>query len=101
MSNNEFGNPSQAKSFQFAAMVAGVTGPSNVPNFYNGTSQIDRIERVTAGGVPGQPFISTITPNAVFASPPSASITLRSEVNTDTSVYRIWFHDSSNAAQWN
>lgn len=103
MSNAEYGNPGASYAFTFPAMVAGSTpgGGSSVANFYLNVSVVDRIERVTAGGTPGTPYVNTIGPAVAGTNPPACTIDLNSSNALDTSVYRIYWHNQSDPNTWN
>ena len=66
-------------------MVTGTSTISNA-NFYPFASQIVGIERITAGGTPGQPYVNSIG-HAVNTTP--STITLNSTNILDTSTYRV------------
>lgn len=90
MSNAEIASQSSPEfTFTFPVMVAGViANVAQIPNFLGATSQIVGCVRVTSGGVVGQPSAGL----SVSATAPGfAIVTLVSSVNTDTSVYRIYW----------
>ena len=77
-------------SFTFPIMVAGViANTAQIPNFLGSVSQIVGCVRVTAGGVVGQPSAGVSV--SANANPGFAVVSLVSSVNTDTSVYRIYW----------
>ena len=76
-------------SYDLPVMVAGVTvNIAQIPNFLGSVSQIVGCVRVTSGGVVGQP---TAGVSVSATAPGFALVKLVSSVNTDTSVYRIYW----------
>jgi len=88
--------------YQFAAMTAGTVLTSNVAvtfnattlaNFFPATSRVTGVVRVTSGGVVGQPVLGV----AVVANSTTdgylPQLRLSSSVNTDTSVYAMYWYN--------
>lgn len=97
MSQAEFGNPKPTYTTLCPAMVAG-TIAHVVPLYSKGNTVIDRIERVTAGGVPGIPFVGSPLPiTPVPGLPITATVTISSSSALDTSVYRLYYHNLTEA----
>ena len=104
MSTLENNIQSQIFSFTFPAMVSGsqTSGAANTvlnANFLLGVSQILGLVRTTTGGVVGTPYVASIAvPAGGTAAAKTTTIVLNSSVNTDTSVYTIyWRNETLNA----
>lgn len=99
MSNLENNVSSQIFSFAFPAMVAGTqtSGAGNAvlnANFLLGVSRVLGVVRTTSGGVVGTPYIASIAvPAGGTAAAKTTTIVLNSSVNTDTSVYTLYWQN--------
>ena len=97
MSAIEFGSPSPALSYTLPVMVAGTTTSALLPSYFLASSKITGIKRTTSGGVPGSPFVFSITPSAIGTL--GCTLVVRSSSATDTSVYTIsWTNDVANGS---
>jgi len=104
MSNLENNVSSQVFSFSFPAMVSGTqtSGASNAvlnANYLLGVSRVLGLVRTTTGGTVGTPYIASISvPAGGTAAAKTTTIVLNSSVNTDTSIYTLyWQNDVLNA----
>jgi hypothetical protein len=104
MSNLENNVSSQVFSFTFPAMVSGTqtSGSANAvlnANFLLGVSRVMGLVRTTSGGTVGTPYIASIAvPAGGTAAAKTTTIVLNSSVNTDTSVYTLyWQNETLNA----
>ena len=79
----------------FPAMVAGSASVA-VPQWYPFMSQLLGFFRTTAGGVVGLPEIASVS--VPTAGAPNATITIISSVNTDTSVYTMYWANPAGTA---
>lgn len=99
MSNLENNVSSQIFSFTFPAMIAGTqtSGAGNAvlnANFLLGVSRVLGVVRTTSGGVVGTPYIASIAvPAGGTAAAKTTTIVLNSSVNTDTSVYTLYWQN--------
>jgi len=93
MSNAEIASQSSPEySFTYPAMVAGViANVAQIPNFLGSVSHIVGCVRVTAGGVVGTVTSGVSLSPSPLTAPGFALVSLVSSVNTDTSVYRIYW----------
>lgn len=97
MANLEVAKFSQVYSYTFPAMVAGTITSGGADAVLNanfspsGSSRVLGIRRTTAGGVVGQPYITTVTPSANNVFPRTVTVVITSNVNTDTSVYTMYW----------
>jgi len=95
-------------SYTFPVMVAGTISTTNVSATYNASalsrftpqsSKVLGVVRTTAGGVVGQPLLGVV-PNNINSTADGylPILTLRSSVNTDTSVYTMyWVNELANS----
>ena len=95
-------------SYVFPVMVAGTISTTNVSatylasdlkNFYQQSSKIVGIVRTTAGGVVGQPYLSSLPTINNTADGYIPVLTLRSSVITDTSVYTVYWQNEVVSSQ--
>jgi hypothetical protein len=99
MSNLENNVSSQVFSFTFPAMVSGTqtSGSANAvlnANFLLGVSRVLGLVRTTSGGTVGTPYIASIAvPAGGTAAAKTTTIVLNSSVNTDTSVYTLYWQN--------
>jgi hypothetical protein len=100
MSNLENNVSSQIFSFSFPAMISGTqtSGSANAvlnANFLLGVSQVLGLVRTTSGGTVGTPYIASIAvPAGGTAAAKTTTIVLNSSVNTDTSVYTLYWQNN-------
>jgi hypothetical protein len=98
MASNEVLKDGNTNSFTFPALVLGVTNAAValpvVAGFQVGSSEPVALVRTIPGGVPGIPRMGLITASNA-AGAPSATISLASSVNTDTSVYTLYWKNKS------
>lgn len=88
----EYFNNSVIGSITFPAMAAGVATQSaaitQVPPF-GPNSQVLGFQRITSGGTVGTPFLAGI--DVLAAAPFTETLTIKASVNTDTSVYKLYY----------
>ena len=90
---------SQIFSYTFPAMVSGTqtSGAGNTvlnANYLLGVSHILGLVRTTSGGTVGTPYVASIAvPAGGTAAAKTTTIVLNSSVNTDTSVYTIYWQN--------
>lgn len=90
---------SQIFSYTFPAMVSGTqtSGAGNAvlnANYLLGVSHILGLVRTTSGGTVGTPYVASIAvPAGGTAAAKTTTIVLNSSVNTDTSVYTIYWQN--------
>lgn len=89
MSAIEFATASKTFSVDIT-LVAGTATTAKLTNFTSGVSKILGVVRKTSGGVVGSPSVGTITPSLVNTAI-GCTIALNSTVNTDTSVYTLYW----------
>lgn len=93
MSRNELWNGSKLYGADFQ-LVNGTSVTSVVlANFYLGVSKIVSLELVTSSGVgAGTAVVSAIVgANATAVGAHAVTVTVASTVNTDASLYRLWW----------
>jgi len=97
MANLEVAKFSQVYSYTFPAMAAGTatSGAGDAvlnANFSpTGSSRVIGMRRTTSGGVVGQPYITSVTLSNTATFPRTATVVITSNVNTDTSVYTMYW----------
>lgn len=91
MSRSELWNGNRLRSADFT-LALGILAQV-VPNFYLNVSKIVSLEMVTPIGVgAGSAVVANIAiQNNAAIGPHAATVTVASTVNTDLSVYRLWW----------
>jgi hypothetical protein len=95
MSSNELKTVKNVQSADFQLVANTGFLAKAVPNFYLGVSQILGLTLVTAAGAgAGTAVVSNIAiANSAAVGPHGATITVASTVNTDASLYRLFWNN--------